>query len=286
MSTNDIPPPLVTVPAMRVDMACRVSASERSVPEEIPVALVVDGSTHAVLMATPEDLEDFALGLALSDGIITSPAEIDRIEIVPREAGIEARLWLRPAASQRENLRRRAMTGPTGCGLCGVESLAAALPPVPRVCAPLSFNPGEISHAFESLEAVQALGRESRAMHAAGFWQPGIGLIAAAEDVGRHNALDKVAGAVARLGVQPARGMVLLTSRVSVALVQKTARMGAPVIAAVSAPTALAIATAQSAGITLLAVVRADGFEVFSHPQRVAPGTEPLLFPRGPHDVR
>lgn len=286
MTCDDLPSPLVTVPAMRVDTACRITRSQRSVPEEMPVALVVDGSTHAVMMATPSDLEDFALGLALSDGVVANAGEIDRIEIVRQEAGIEARLWLKPEASRRASLRRRSMAGPTGCGLCGVESLAAALPPVPVVTACLAFNPGEVSHAFASLGAVQALGRESHALHAAGFWQPGVGLIAAAEDVGRHNALDKVTGAVTRLEMDPARGIVLLTSRVSVELVQKTARLGAPVLAAISAPTALAIATAQSAGITLIAVARSDGFEVFTHPGRVAPGTEPLLFPRGPHDVR
>ena len=286
MSTDDIPPPLVTVPTMRVDMACRVTPDRRSVPEEIPVALVIDGSTHAVMMATPEDLEDFALGLALNERIISGPDEIERLEIVPCEGGIEARLWLVAEAGRQVSARRRQMAGPTGCGLCGVESLAAALPPLPQVRAALRFNPGEISHAFEALSSVQAMGNQSRAMHAAGFWQPGIGLMAAAEDVGRHNALDKVTGAVTRLGLAPARGIILLTSRVSVELVQKTARLGSPVIAAISAPTSLAITLADRAGLTLVAIARADGFEVFTHPGRVAPGTEPLLYRRGPHDVR
>lgn len=286
MCTPDLPASLVPVVAISVDTECRTRHVSRMVPAEVPVALVVDGSTHAVMLASPEDLEDFALGIALNDGIVTRPGEIERIEIVPQTAGIEARIWLAPSASARVSPQPREITGPTGRGLCGIDSLAAALPPVPRVSHALTLNPGEVSHAFAALDAVQPLRHQSHAVHAAGFWEPRIGLIAACEDVSPHNALDKVTGAVVRLGVDPARGMVLLTSRVTVELVQKAARLGAPVMAAISAPTALAVATADTAGITLIAVARADGFEVFTHPHRITPGTEPLLLPRGPADLR
>lgn len=284
MCTPDLPASLLPVAAVGVDTECRTRQISRMVPAEVPVALVVDGATHAVMLASPEDLEDFALGVALNDGIVTRPGEIERIEIIPQATGIEARIWLAPAASARARPHPR--TGRTGHGLCAADSLAAALPPVRHVPHALTLNPGEVSHAFAALDAVQPLRHQSHAVHAAGFWEPRIGLIAACEDVSPHNALDKVTGAVERLGVDPARGMVLLTSRVTVELVQKAARLGAPVMAAISAPTALAVATADAAGITLIAVARADGFEVFTHPHRITPGTEPLLLPRGPADLR
>ena len=245
------------------------AAGERVIPEETAVAFTYNGGTYAVMMATPQDLEDFAYGFTLTEGIVGSPEEIHRLEIVEGEIGIELRMWLADPPADALNERRRHMAGPTGCGLCGIESLAEAMRPSRRVRDGLTAMPTDILRALDSLASRQELNRQSRAMHAAAFWQKDAGLIAVREDVGRHNALDKLAGALARSRISAHTGLVLFTSRVSVEMVQKAAAIGAPVIVAISAPTALAVRTAQAAGITLVAVARADGFEVFTHPQRI-----------------
>jgi FdhD protein len=161
------------------------------------------------------------------------------------------------------------MTGPTGCGLCGVETLIEAMRPPPDVGEGRSFTPDQIMAAVESLFPLQVLNQETRAVHGAGFWEPERDLVAVREDVGRHNALDKLAGALARDGTSAQSGLVVLTSRVSIEMVQKSAAIGASVIAAVSAPTALAVRMAEACGMTLIAIARKDGFEVFTHPHRI-----------------
>jgi FdhD protein len=261
--------PATTAPRLAVGGGV-AEAGARTVAEETPVAVVHDGSTYAVMMATPADLEDFAIGFSLTEGVIERPGEVIGLEIVSRELGIELRMWLAPERGQAWTARRRTMAGPTGCGLCGIESLEALQRPRRRPLAePGPLTEGDVRAAMAATDAAQTLGRETRAVHAAGFWRPGEGLVALREDVGRHNALDKLAGAMARGGASPA-GVLVLTSRVSVELVEKAAVMGVAVIAAVSAPTALAIRTAQANDITLIAVARPDGFEVFTRPDRLA----------------
>lgn len=240
---------------------------ERVLAVEMPVAIVVNGSTYAVMLATPADLEDFARGFVLTEGIVGSAAEIDAVEIVGQPQGIEARLWIAPVRAAAVAERRRHIAGPTGCGLCGVESLAEAARP-PRVVTAQGPRPtpDEIVAAMAGLDAAQPIGAATRAVHAAALWRRDAPLTLR-EDVGRHNALDKLVGAVA--GQDAGAAMLLLTSRVSVEMVQKASVLGAGIVVAVSAPTSLAVEAARAAGITLIAVARADGFELFSGEGRV-----------------
>jgi FdhD protein len=245
------------------------SDGERAVPEETAVVFTYNGTSHAVMMATPQDLADFAYGFSITEGIVSSADEIESLDTIESEAGIELRMWIAAPCQAALISRRRHLAGPTGCGLCGIESLDEACRTPPAVPAGLRFAPRDIMRAVESISASQPLNRETRAMHGAAFWDQAAGLVAMREDVGRHNALDKLGGALARGQVACGRGLVLLTSRVSVEMVQKCAFIGAPVIVAISAPTALAIRTATAAGITLAAIARGDGFEVFTHPHRI-----------------
>jgi len=245
------------------------AAANRMVPEETPVAFSFAGTTHAVMMASPADFEDFALGFSLTEGIIALPEEIEAIEVEDHGAGIDIQIRLKDSA----NTRRRRLAGPVGCGLCGIESIEEAMRSVDAVGASkLTLEADDIVRSVKLLSKVQPLHAETGAVHAAGFYVPGKGVVMAREDVGRHNALDKLAGALARAGIDGASGAVVVTSRVSVEMVQKTAAIGAAFIIAVSAPTALAIRTAEDAGMTLVALVRGDDFDVFTHPDRVASG--------------
>lgn len=244
--------------------------ASRILPEEMAVAIVHDGSTSAVMMATPADLEDFAIGFSLSEGIIQAKDDIRSLEIVAADNGVEARVWLKADVGSRAAARRRAIIGPTGCGLCGVESLAEASKPPSRNLGDsrTRVTPKKLLSAMSLLEDRQMLGKETRAVHAAGLLYPE-GEIVVREDVGRHNALDKLIGATAVAGGDSASGILLLTSRLSVEMVQKAAVLGAPIVCAISVPTTLAVRTADDAGITLVGIVRRDGFEVFTRPDRI-----------------
>ena len=247
----------------------KASGGTRRIAEETAIALTYNGGTYAVMMATPQHLKDFAVGFSLTEGVVQSADEIESIDVVELDDGIELRMWLAGEKAARINERRRHIAGPTGCGICGLESIAEAVRPVAIVPQGRTFSPQAITAAMAAVLPLQALNIETRAVHAAAFWTPSQGIVALREDVGRHNALDKLAGSLALEGLSAADGMVLLTSRVSVEMVQKAASMGAPLMVAISAPTALAVRMADAAGITLCAVARSDGFEVFTHPRRV-----------------
>ncbi|MEH2479766.1 FdhD protein [Nitrobacteraceae bacterium AZCC 2146] len=261
--------PVRTVPR-QVWRASGASEGVRAVPEETALAITYNGGTYAVMMGTPQDLKDFAIGFSLSEGVVRSADEIQSFESVEFDDGIELRMWLAPDKAESISARRRQIAGPTGCGLCGIDSIAEAIKPAAIVGPGRVFSPEQIMAAMQDITSLQKINIETRAVHAAAFWTPARGIVALREDVGRHNALDKLAGALAQDKVDASEGMVLLTSRVSVEMVQKTAAIGAPLMVSVSAPTALAVRMAEAAGITLAAVARADGFEVFTHLHRVA----------------
>jgi FdhD protein len=246
-----------------------VTSGSRELPEEVAVALSFNGSTQAVMMATPADLEDFAYGFALTEGI-AKPEEIQNVEVVETPHGLDVQIWLADDAEARLTKRRRTMAGPVGCGLCGIDSLEEATRTMPLVPASgFHMTPSDVMAAVASLPAAQPLHDTTRAAHAAGLWSGK--LLAAREDVGRHNALDKLAGHLIRTP-HPA-GAVVLTSRVSIDMVQKVAALGVPVLIAVSAPTAHAVTLADQAGITLIALARPDRFEVFTHTDRLTQET-------------
>lgn len=270
-------PPLSQI----IRLARRAAGStmgNRMVPEETPVAFSFAGTTHAVMMASPADFQDFALGFSLTEGIIETPEEIEAIEVEDLGgeaggAGIDIQIRLKDQANQKFQARRRRLAGPVGCGLCGIESIEEAMRSVDSVSRKaITLSAADIVQSVKLLSKVQPLHAETGAVHAAGLYVPGRGVVMAREDVGRHNALDKLAGALARKGVDGSVGAVVVTSRVSVEMVQKTAAIGASFIIAVSAPTALAIRTADEAGMTLVALVRGEDFDVFTHADRVTDG--------------
>jgi FdhD protein len=264
---HDIPPPVRRVPrgAWRDGS---MHFGERSLAEEVPVAIAYDGATYAVLMATPSDLEDFALGFSFTEGIIAGGGEIAELSVIGALEGIVLQIWLSEDRSIALAARRRRLIGPAGCGMCGLESLAEANRTVPTSSSNLQVSRRDIVDAVAALPAKQELNTQTRAVHAAAFWQRHQSLVVR-EDVGRHNALDKLAGAMLCTGRSAAEGIVVLSSRISVELVQKAGVMGAAIIVGVSAPTALAVRAAETVGITLVAVARDDGFETFTHPERI-----------------
>ncbi len=244
--------------------------SHRTVPEEAPIAMSYNGTTQAVMMATPGDLEDFAIGFSLTENIVSHMGEIEALDIVAFENGIDVQMALAKEPEQRLAARRRFIAGPVGCGLCGIDSIEQALRPLrPLAGSSLTFSISDIAAAVASLDAAQQLNAKTRATHGAGFFRPGEGLFAAREDIGRHNALDKLVGAVVRRGLTAEKGIAAITSRVSVEMVQKAVMFGVPVLAAISAPTALAIRTAEAANLTLVALVRDEEFDVYSHSERI-----------------
>ncbi|MGJ7608441.1 formate dehydrogenase accessory sulfurtransferase FdhD [Variovorax sp. LT1R20] len=239
------------------------------VAEEVPVALEFNGISHAVMLATPLDLEDFALGFSLSEGILDAPHELYSVEIAPSDLGITVRLQVSSAAFTRLKQRRRTIAGRTGCGLCGTESLAHVSRELPVLGDAVALDRQAIARAMSQFQSLQTLQQATGAVHAAAWCSAAGEVMWLREDVGRHNALDKLIGALASNDVDASAGFIAVTSRASFEMVQKTAMAGVPLLAAVSAPTSFAVATAERARLTLVGFARKDDLAVYSHPERV-----------------
>jgi len=246
-------------------------AGTRLLAEEAAVAVSYNGSTHVVLMATPADLEDLAIGFSVTEGIVDDLSAIEDVRIEEFDLGLDVQVRVREDIAERLAKRRRNMSGPVGCGMCGLESLEAAVRRIAPVTATTRFTSACILEASRTMEDQQLLNKATSAVHAAGFFRPDTGLDLVREDVGRHNALDKLIGGLLRAGRTGSEGGIVVTSRVSVELVQKVAVAGAGLLAAISAPTALAVRTAEETGVTLAGIVRGRSFECFTHPDRIKP---------------
>jgi FdhD protein len=253
---------------LRLDGAAR-SPGEVAVVEEIPVALVYNERPHVVMMATPADIEDFAVGFTLSEGIVAAPGEITRLDVARHAQGVEVQLAIPEAAAARLEGRGRALLGRVGCGLCGVETIQEALREPAALPAGPAIAVAALWRAERELPPRQVWNRETGALHAAAWATlEGVPEIVR-EDVGRHNALDKVIGALARAGRDPAAGFVVVTSRASYELVQKATAVGVRLLAAVSRPTGLAIGLAEASGLTLVALLRGETANVYAHGERL-----------------
>lgn len=236
---------------------------------EAPVALRYNAKSHVVMMATPTDLEDFAFGFSLAEAVVADMAEIEAVATTTAGAGIELAITIPAERARRLTQRQRNLAGRTGCGLCGVGEIEAALRLLPRVAAGTPIGAVAIDRALAELPARQKLNRQTGAVHAAAFATPEGEIRAVREDVGRHNALDKLIGALARARIDPASGFAVITSRCSMEMVQKAATFGIPVLVAVSAPTALAVELAEAAGLTVCAFARGQGCNVYSRAERI-----------------
>jgi FdhD protein len=235
--------------------------------EEVPVALVFNGLSHAVMLASPADLDDFALGFGLTEGLLAKPAELYGVDVVAVANGIEVRMEVASAALFRLKERRRTLAGRTGCGLCGTDSLDQVRRPLPT--APVvQVATSAIAQAQRALRAWQSVQQITGASHAAAWCGLQGEIVLVREDIGRHNALDKLVGAMTRAQVDAAQGFICITSRASFEMVQKAALAGAGLLAAVSAPTALAVDTAAECGLALAGFVRGDDLVAYTHAER------------------
>ena len=268
--------PTAVVAAERIFPDGQAQARTTLIAEEAPVALVYNGISHAVMMATPADLADFALGFSLSEGIIQSADELLDLAVEPVDEGIEVRMAIALDRFAALKERRRSLAGRTGCGLCGVDSLKEAVRHPAPIAHDTRFEVKAINRALAELPKHQAMNRATGAVHAAAWVDMHGAITLVREDVGRHNALDKLIGALARGGVDRGRGFALITSRCSVEMVQKAVAAGMPMLVAISAPTALAKRLAEETRLTLVALARADSLLVLTHPWRLERHTERL----------
>ncbi len=242
---------------------------QREVAAEVPIAISISGFGYAVMMATPVDLEDFAYGFALSERLIEAPGQVERIGIRHEPRGVLLDLWLDASRHALVLERVRHRIGESSCGLCGIENLDQALRPLPRVAAPETIMPEAIFAALDQLSSHQPLSNATGAVHAAALADASGRIVAAREDVGRHNAFDKLIGHALRQGLALDAGIVLLSSRCSYELVEKAALAGVRLLVTVSAPTTLAVERAQAAGLTLIALARSDEMLVAADPYAV-----------------
>ena len=247
------------------------AAGERTLAAETPVAISFFGIGYAVMMATPADLEDFALGFAMSERLIEAAGDIVGIQVTPAEAGLLVDVELVPARRPLVFDRVRHRVGESSCGLCGIENLGQALRPLPRLSAPPPVTSQAIFAALAALGDHQPLNAATGAVHAAAFCAADGTILAAREDVGRHNALDKLTGHGLRSGIEPSAGFVLLSARCSYELVEKAALWGVPLLVTVSAPTGLAVQRAEAAKLTLVALARPDAMLVLTDPYGLFP---------------
>lgn len=254
------------IPVRRLGLARPGDADlMRAVPVEAPVAIDIGGIGYAVMMATPADLEDYVTGFALAEGLIGHPAEIANLAIHEVDSGgWVVRLGLPPEAMRRAVARARTRVTESSCGLCGIDNIAEVLRPLPPLSARLALSRQAIARALAALPDHQPLSRATGAVHAAAFCAPDGAIVLVREDVGRHNALDKLVGALARSGQSPSEGFILLTARCSYELVEKTVRAGCPALVTISAPTTLAVDRARAANLTLIALARPDAALVVS----------------------
>ena len=259
--------PLVRRSFLRISDGAE-SDDSATVAEETPVALIYNGWPHVVMMCTPADVEDFAYGFTVTEEI-AALGEIERVQAVRSSQGIEVEVVVPAAAAEALRGRGRALVGRTGCGLCGVTTIDDALRPGRTVAPRAAIAPAALFRAGEELPGWQRYNEGTGAVHAAGWASVEGRIVLAREDVGRHNALDKLVGAMLRSGVDPAEGFAIVTSRASYELVQKCAVAGISLLAAISRPTGLAIRMAESAGITLAALLRGRSVNVYSHAERL-----------------
>ena len=260
--------------AQRIARDGAATAITELVAEEEPVALVYNGVSHAVMMASPLDLEDFGLGFSLSEGILGSKAELFDLAVVRQEAGAEIRMAITLDRFSQLRERRRSLIGRTGCGICGVESLADAVRKAAPIASNFTTDFAAVYHALSQLPQLQAVNKLTHSVHAAGWSDASGKIVLVREDVGRHNALDKLIGAMAWRDMDFRDGFAVITSRCSVEMVQKAASVGMPMVVAISAPTALARRLAESCGMTMVALARSDSFMELTHPHRLSQNRE------------
>ncbi len=245
--------------------------TQDKIAEEVPIAFVYNGISHAVMLATPSDLEDFALGFSLTEGILGNAKELYSCDVTPEASGIRVELEIASERLWVLKEKRRSLAGRTGCGLCGTETLSQAIRMPPPVNSEAQFDITTLHAAFAQMAQQQVLQQATGATHAAAWLTKEGELMLLREDVGRHNALDKLIGALSRKNIQTASGCIIVTSRASYEMVQKTASAGIGLLAAISAPTALAVRIARSTGLTLVGFVRNNGHVVYAHPERIRP---------------